>query len=218
MGALICTIELNKTGGTTVSVKDEEGKITQTIVMDGKSITVKVLKEDDSKSATITMDQTKIVSTVAGEETSTVTQVHDTLTMKVKNFVVDAETVKMTSSKTTDIEAKDAMTVKATKALSVSTDDAFTLKSMKAMTVEATGAMNVETKQALAVKALKGEVKTEAALTIESTGNFEIKGSVVNITGSARAAMVAPVTNLGRTVTVIKGGVVQLDGGLVKIG
>jgi hypothetical protein len=218
MGALICTIELNKTGGTTVSVKDEEGKITQTIVMDGKSITVKVLKEDDSKSATITMDQTKIVSTVAGEETSTVTQVHDTLTMKVKNFVVDAETVKVTSSKTSDFEAKDAMTVKATKALSVSTDDAFTLKSMKAMTVEATGAMNVETKQALGVKALKAEVKAEAAMTLEAAGNFELKGSVVNITGNARAAMVAPVTNLGRTVTVIKGGVVQLDGGLVKIG
>ncbi len=218
MGALICTIELNKTGGTTVCVKDEEGKITQTIVMDGKSITVKVLKEDDSKSATITMDQTKIVSTVAGDETSTVTQVHDTLTMKVKNFVVDAETVKVTSSKTTDVEAKDAMTVKATKALAVSTDDAFTLKSMKAMTVEATGAMNVETKQAFELKGVKIEAKAEAAMTIQAGGDLELKGSVVNITGSARAAMVAPVTNIGRTVTVIKGGVVQLDGALVKIG
>lgn len=218
MGALICTIELNKTGGTTVCVKDEEGKITQTIVMDGKSITVKVLKEDDSKSATITMDQTKIVSTVAGDETSTVTQVHDTLTMKVKNFVVDAETVKVTSSKTTDVEAKDAMTVKATKALAVSTDDAFTLKSMKAMTVEATGAMNVETKQAFELKGVKIEAKAEAAMTIQAGGDLELKGSVVNITGNARAAMVAPVTNIGRTVTVIKGGVVQLDGALVKIG
>ncbi len=218
MGALICTIELNKTGGTTVTVKDEEGKITQTLVMDGKSITIKVLKEDDSKSATITMDQTKIVSTVAGDETSTVTQVHDTLTMKVKNFVVDAETVKMTSSKTTDLEAQDAMTVKATKALSVSTDDAFTLKSMKAMTVEATGAMDIETKQAFGLKGLKVEAKAESALTLQTPGNFELKGSVVNITGSARAAMVGPVVNVGQTVTVLKGAVVQLDGALVKIG
>ncbi len=218
MGTLICTIELNKKTGTTVTVKDEEGKLTQSITMDGKSITVKMIKDDDGKFSSIKMDQKEIVSTVKGDETSTITQVHDTITVKVKNFIVDAETVKVTSKKTSDYEAKDAMTVKAAKAMSVSTDDALTVKSAKDTSVTASGAMNLKATKDITAEGQNVAIKGQMAVKIQGAQKVDVKGAQVSIKGDAQVEVAAPATNLGQTMTTVKGSMVKIEGAMVKVG
>ncbi len=67
MGTLVCRIELDKTTGAKVTIENADGKITQTIHMDG----------------------TKITTKVAGEQnTSTIEQVADAITITVKNFTL----------------------------------------------------------------------------------------------------------------------------------
>ena len=42
MGTLVCTVELDKAKGVTVKVENADDQITQTVVMDGTSITITV--------------------------------------------------------------------------------------------------------------------------------------------------------------------------------
>jgi hypothetical protein len=78
MGTLVCRIELDKMTGAKVTIENADGKITQTIHMDGTKITTKVQGEKD---------------------TSTIEQIADTITVTVKNFNVHAEKVTIKSSK-----------------------------------------------------------------------------------------------------------------------
>ena len=69
MGTLVCTVELDKEKGVTVKVENADDQITQTVVMDGTSITI----------------------TVKGsEETSTYVQKQDSVIITCKDFTVDA--------------------------------------------------------------------------------------------------------------------------------
>ena len=218
MGTLICTIELNKTTGTTVTVKDEDGKITQTVIMDGKSITLKVLKEDDKKFSSIMMDHTQIVATVKGDETSTVTQVHDTITTKVKNFILDAETIKVTSSKTSAWTAEDTMTVKVTKALSVSTSDALTVKSTKDTSVTSSAKMTLKSTDDLSASGKNVKLTADMAFNAKGGTKAEVAAAQISIKGDAKVEVAAPVTEVGDTSVTIKGAMVKVQGSIVQIG
>ncbi len=218
MGTLVCTIELSKTAGTTVTVKDEEGKITQTVIMNGKSITLKVLKDDDGKYASVMMDQTQIVSTVKGDETSTITQVHDTITTKVKNFTVEAETVKVTSTKTSSYTASDTMTLTAAKAMTITASDTLTVKSTKDTTITSSAAMTLKATKDITAKGKNATVEGEMGVTIKGAQKVEVKGAQISIKGDAKAELAAPATNVGDTTTTIKGAMIKLEGSMVKIG
>lgn len=72
MGTLICTIELEKEKGKgiTVTIGNEEDKITQILSMDGTSITLTVKKGDDAK------------------DMSTITQTFDNVTVVARTVTV----------------------------------------------------------------------------------------------------------------------------------
>ena len=114
MGTLICRVELNKTTGITVKVENQEGKITQTIVMDG----------------------TSIITTCKGNaQTSTITQKEDSIVIQCKDFKVEAETIYCKSTKTTKHESLDTMDILSTKDM--------TLKSSAKLTETATSDVSV---------------------------------------------------------------------------
>lgn len=70
MGKLVCTVEMSKESGITVKVEDADAGITQTITMDGTSLTLKV---------------------AGSAGTSTITQTADKIAIKCKDFTLDAE-------------------------------------------------------------------------------------------------------------------------------
>ena len=87
MGALVCRIELNKSDGVVITVEDPNADVTQTVVLNGDSITI----------------------TSAGSNTSTIVQKPDSIEMTCKTFTLDAETITCTSDQTIDITATGAM-------------------------------------------------------------------------------------------------------------
>src|SRR3569832_1658239 len=120
MGTLVCTITLDKEKGACVEILNEEGKITQTIEMDGTTLTI----------------------TVKGEqETSTIIQKDASIAIKCKTFTLDAETITCTSTKASLHESKDTFTIKSTKDMTLESqaklvESAVNDASLKAMNVK----------------------------------------------------------------------------------
>lgn len=147
MGTLVCRIELNKNTGITITVENPDGKITQTAVLNGESITIKSAGETD---------------------TSTITQTPDSITIKCKTFKLETETTTCTSTMATKVSAKTDVTVNADKNIALTatsnlegTGSQLVLKgnakadiSAPIVKVAATGPMNVEGQ----VTTIKGSV------------------------------------------------------------
>jgi hypothetical protein len=74
MPKLVCTVEMSKKRGISLTVEDIAAGITQTITMDGTTLVLKVARK------------------VAGKETaSTFTQKADSIAIKCKDFSIEAE-------------------------------------------------------------------------------------------------------------------------------
>ena len=109
MGKLVCTVEMDKEKGVTVKVENAEGKITQTVVMDGTSITFKVQ---------------------GNSETSTVVQKEDSITITCKDFKVDATgTLTLKSAKASSWASQDILKVESTKDMTLDSKAKFTQSS-----------------------------------------------------------------------------------------
>jgi len=118
MGTLVCRVELDKQKGLILTVENKEGKITQTAVLDGESITL----------------------TSKGEkETSTITQKPDSITIKCKDFTLESETITCKSTKDTLHKSEQKFDLQSTKDM--------TLKSSAKYTADATGDVSVSGKK-----------------------------------------------------------------------
>src|SRR5690242_7053330 len=95
MGTLVCTIEMDKKDGLTVTINNENGKVKQTIKMDGTTITL----------------------TVAGESaTSTTTQDSSKISIACKQFELKAEeTISISSGKASTYKSDDALDITSAK-------------------------------------------------------------------------------------------------------
>lgn len=194
--ALLCKIELSQTDGITVTVFNKDAKITQTMVFNG----------------------TSMVHTCAGEtDTSTITQICDTITIDCKNFNVNAETITCKSTKNTlhhadgtfDIDSTEKSTfnsaadVEVTAATDLkmnSTDFLSTAKSTAKIT-SLTTTLNGDTKASV----------TGAELALTATAAVNLKGATVKV--AADTAM-----NVEGLATTVKGTSTNIQGSLVKIG
>ena len=80
MANLICTLKLSKTHGEglTLTIFNKDDEVTQTVTMDGTTLTLTVAKGDDLK--------------------STFTQTADTIAIKCKTFTVEAGKVDLTGA------------------------------------------------------------------------------------------------------------------------
>lgn len=200
MGTLVCKVELDKVKGITVTVDNEDGKITQTVTMDGTTLEIKVKGES---------------------ETSTWTQKADSIAIKCKTFTLDAETITCTSEKATKHESKDTFTVKSTKDMSLSTDAKFSADAKQDMShagmnvsVEAKQKVTVKGPMGVALTASGGEAKMEGlTLALKGTTGAKLEGLKVDVKADTMLNAEG-----GAMATLKGGGMAKVEGALVKLG
>ena len=188
---LVCTLQLSKTNGEglTLTIFNKDDEITQTVRMDGTTLTLTVAKGDDLK--------------------STFTQTADTIAIKCKTFTLDAdETITCTSKKASTYKSDDTLTLESTKEMTLTGKDKLAITSAKDMSlgskakldlestsdlsltsqanVSATATASVELKGTAAVKveAPTIGIKADGKLDVESDGIATLKGSITNVRGS----------------------------------
>jgi hypothetical protein len=185
MAKLVCTVELSKETGISIKVENADGKITQTITMDGTTLTM----------------------TVAGEEhTSTFTQKSDSIAIKCKDFSIDADnTITCTSKKATKHTSEDTLTLESTKDMtftssaklveSATADLTLAGQNVKAtaqseasvagLTVKVTGDQSLALKGAqLDVTGTQVAIKADAQLNAESSGMATLGGNMTTVKGT----------------------------------
>jgi len=200
MGTLVCTIELDKQKGITVTVDNAEGQIVQTVTMDGTSITLKVAGQAD---------------------TSTVVQKADSIVVTVKDFKVDAETITLLSSKTSDWKSQDTLTVESTKDMTFTSSAKLTQSATQDASLSSSAKINVEATQALAMKGMTasmqatgGEAKVDG-LTLKLSGTTDASMSGLNVKVSGQAALDLEAQGMANLKA---SGITSVSGALVKLG
>lgn len=166
MGTLVCRAELNKTKGLILTVENGDDGITQTIVMDGTSIT----------------------TTVAGSsETSTITQRQDSIAIACKNFKLEADTISCKSTQATSHESGMDFEIKSGKDLNVSATAKGAYSAMNT-TMESTAKTEIKGNMldmngTLSAELKGGGIKLSATglMDLIANGIATLKGSVVNI-------------------------------------
>ena len=70
----------------------------------------------------------------------------------------------------------------------------------------------------LELSGLQAELAAQTTLALKSGGAAELTGLTVALTGDTQLRAEAPVTEVGRNMTRVKGQIVEVSGGLVKVG
>ncbi|PRQ08675.1 hypothetical protein [Enhygromyxa salina] len=179
MAKLVCTLEMSKERGVTITVANADGKITQTVTMDGTTLCLKVAGE---------------------EETSTWTQTADAIKIACKDFEIAASnSIKCTATETialssdngdTSVSSGAKISQTATTDFEIAGDNtkitATTAASMKGDTSEVEGSTSLTLKGTSEAKLSGASVSVSADSTLDAksggTANFE--GSMTTIKGS----------------------------------
>src|SRR3954447_8895548 len=180
MAKLVCTVEMSKEGGITVKVENADASITQTITMDGTTLTLKV---------------------AGSEHTSTITQRADSIAIKCKDFSIQAdETITCTSGKATRHQSDDTLTLQSTKDMSLTSSAKLVQSADSDVTVS--GANITATAQSAAsVKGLTAELAGDQSLTLKGT-QANLSGAQVTIKADAQlGAESSGVATLGGSLT-----------------
>jgi len=194
--ALLCKIELSQTEGLTMTVLNKDGKITQTAKFNG----------------------TSMVLTCQGEDaTSTITQTSDSITVKCKEFTVDAENITCKSSKESLHEAQGTYTVKSTDNTAFSSSADFTVAVTSKLDINAADisatAKNTAKLTALTTT-INGDQKTNVTgmeLALSAQTNASLQGATVKV--AAQTTM-----DVEGLTTTVKGQLTNIQGALVKLG
>ena len=170
MGTLTCTVEISKETGVTITTEDADEKLTQTIVMDGKSITM----------------------TVKGEEsTSTITQTDGSVAISCGEFTVEAETVTVKAEKESVYESGEDHTITGD-AVSVSANQAAEISGQEVAVsgqnaVELSGMeVTLEWTQSTEMSGTMVTVEAKGQLGLKATGAAELKGAATSVGGMVK--------------------------------
>jgi hypothetical protein len=188
MGKLVCTVELSKDGGITVKVVNADASITQTVTMDGTTLTLKV---------------------AGSEHTSTFTQDAERIAIKCKDFSVEAgETITCTSGKATRHQSDDTLSLQSGKDMSLASSAKLVQSADSDMTMS--GANVTATAQSAAsVKGLTAEVAGDQSLTLKGT-QANLSGAQIAIKADAQlGAESSGIATLGGSMTTIKGSLIN---------
>jgi len=183
MGTLICTVELNKESGITVTVKNGDANITQTITMNGTSIVIKVAGQSD---------------------TSTITQTADAVAVTCKKFSVTAdEQITMKSSGTAAYESDKTTSVKAGTDLTI---DGNTVKATGTQSLAAKGSQS-----SLSLDSSGAKLSTPSTATIQGQGQLSMSGGVVQVSADGMlTAEAQAVLTLKGAIANLQGNLVNL--------
>ncbi len=229
---LVCSIELSKTDGITVTVDNAAGSILQTIVINGTNIVTTVAGEENTTTLTQTVDS--FVMNV--KDGSTITQSGRDITFDCTNWTVNATKVSVNSTGHTTLVADADLALKSAGSMALSassgnssgkSDDAadspgdptVSLSSDKAMSLRSqdkwTASASLDAKLSSSTKtAISGS--TEASLSSDT--KVAVDALQVEVSGSAQATFSGAITKVGQDITTISGSVVSVEGNLVKLG
>ncbi len=194
---LVCTIELSKTAGATITVENADDGITQTIVMNG----------------------TSIVTTVKGEEeTSVITQIQDQIKVVVKDFIIEAETITCTSTGITSHTSEDELKLTSTKDMTFTSSANYTNEVTDDVTINSGGKTDITATGDLTGKGANATIQasTDATLkgggnaTVQATSAATLKGSTADVKADIGATVKGATVTLDGSMDTIKGSLIKL--------
>lgn len=192
MGTLVCTLEMSKESGVTITVTNADDSITQTVTMDGTTLQLKV---------------------AGSEETSTYTQTSDAIKIECKDFTLTAKnsiTCTANEGKILHQAKQDTFTIK-------SDAKDMTLESGAKITGKATADMalsgaNIKAEAQTGVT-VKGGAKVEVSgpqLSLKGTAKAEMAAPQVTVKADAQlSAESSGMATLGGSLTTIKGSLIN---------
>lgn len=179
MMKLVCTLEMSKERGVTITVEDADGKVVQTIAMNGATIVMRVKGE---------------------QEQTSLTQTTEKVTIDCKQFeVIARDSITCTAAKTATYESRDGDTTVKSGAKLVEQArgdikvsganlalEATSAASLKGLTVVATGTQSLKLKGTAQAELAGAQVtiKADAKLSLDSSALAGLKGSMTTIGGS----------------------------------
>lgn len=200
MGKLVCTVELDKDKGVTVKVENPDAQITQTVVMDGDSITIKVQ---------------------GSSETSTIVQKDDSVTITCKDFTVDA-------TGTLTLKSQQASSWKSQNTMALESTQDMTFTSNAKLTQSATSDAKLSSNTKVGVEAgTQLELKGMQASMAASGGEAKVEGLTLKMSGQTQAELSSAMTKVAAQgklglessgLAELKGAMTTVGGSLVKLG
>lgn len=179
MAKLVCTLEMSKERGVTITVVNADDGITQTVTLDGTSLTLKVVGKSDQSSLTQTAEAIRIAckdfevvasNSIVGTAANTIdleSTKGDTTMTSGANWVQSAIDDSKISATNVKVEASSAATIGgATAGLSATQSLSLT------GTAEATMSGGSVT------------VSADGTMSLKSTGTATLEGSMTTIKGS----------------------------------
>jgi len=197
MGTLICRVELNKTKGLILTVENKDDKITQTAVLDGKSITIKSKGQDD---------------------TSTITQKPDSIAIVCKTFTLESETITCKSTKDTSFNSEDTFDIKSSKDMTLDSQAKLTGKALKDVDVSGNN---------ISIAATSNAELTGLNTKVDGTSKTDVTAATLKLAGSVKADLEGGMTKVSSKgmldvestgITTVKGSMLKLEGPLLKVG
>jgi hypothetical protein len=181
---LVCTVEMSKESGISITIENADDGITQTITMDGTTLTMKVAGKED---------------------TSTFTQKADSIAIKCKDFSIEADnTITCTSKKATKHTSDDAVTIQSAKDMSL-LSSAKLVQSADGDLTLAGANVKATAQSAASVKGMTAEVAGDQSLTLKGT-QTNMSGTQVSIKADAQlGAESSGMATLGGSMTTVKG-------------
>lgn len=199
MAKLICTIDLDKEKGLTVTVEDPDGKLTQTVMLDGKSITLEVKNDSDR---------------------STIVQKPDSISITCKDFKLDAETLTLESKKASKWESKETLDLTSTKDMVFKSEAKLTQEAAQDAALCSQVNLKLEGAQEFTLEGGRGKVSA-------TTDTLELEGPELKLKGTSQADLGAPLIKVAAKgklglesvgVAELKGNMTSVSGGSVTLG
>lgn len=182
MATLVCTIQMEKAGGVSIVIDNDDDSVTQTIHLDGQKLTMTVKCKGD---------------------TSSYVQDAKSVTIKCDDFKVEAKTITCSSSKESKYESDDT--------LLLSSKRDMTIKSQADLKQSAVGEVSISGRK-VSIKSQTELDMGGASAKMKSDGPAEMSGSTLKLSGLISAELSAPmVTVKADGILTLKGGIVRAN-------
>jgi hypothetical protein len=215
-----CRIELSKTGGVTIVIKDgKQPELVQRKVVLGPTSITLTCQKSPQVLTTVTLGEGTLRTEVTTESgTTTIDQNGEDVKVACKTFQVDADTITLKATQDGRFETGGTCTVKSTKDALIDSAAKLTLQSVQALAVDGKANVTVAATAKLGLSGNQSELAGTSSVTVTSDGSAEIDGMTVAAKGQTQLTLEAPITSLGKTSTTVKGQIVEITGSLLKIG
>ena len=195
---LVSTIRLDKSAGGSVTIRNDEANITQSIRLNGSSLVLDV--EGSQAKSTITQTQTGV-------------------TIQCNTFLLDADTITCKSRSTSVHQSQSTM--------SLTSDSDMRLTSHKNLAAQASSSLTADA-PSIKLSADRDLTATGGGATFKAaTSTASVQATNVNISGASQVKATGTMISLSAAATLkcetsgmnsIKGGIISVGGGLIKIG